>query len=94
MIKRLIEKLKTLRLYFVSKRCVKSWHEMTLFEQYECARNSFQYYAIRSIYDYGDGFRITVSQEERNWCAEQADIWDRIIKDLRLKIINRQSNVC
>ena len=44
--------------------------------------------------DYGDGFRTTVSQEERNLCAEQAKKWDKIIKDLRLKIIEQQSNVC
>jgi hypothetical protein len=94
MIKGLIRKLKILRLYFVSKRCVKSWDEMTLFEQWQYARDNFQHYAIRSIYDYGDGFRITVSQEERNWCAEQANKWDEIIKDLRLKIIEQQSNVC
>jgi len=93
MIKTWIKKLKTLRLYFVSKRCVNSWDEMTLYEQWQYARDKFQHYAIRSMYDYGDGFRITVSQEERSWCAEQANKWDEIIKDIRLKII-AQSNVC
>jgi hypothetical protein len=93
MIKTLIEKLKTLRLYFVSKRYVKKLDDMTLFEQWQYSRDNFQHYAIRSMYDYDDGFRTTVSQEERNWCAEQANIWDGIIKELRLKIIERQSNV-
>jgi len=53
--------------------------------------DNFQHYAIRSIYDYGDGFRIKVSQEERNWCAEQANVWNNIIKELRLKIIAQSS---
>jgi hypothetical protein len=93
MIKRLIEKLKTLRLYFVSKRYVKSWDEMTLFEQWQYARDNFQHYSIRCIYDTGDGFRRTVSSEEKLYCLNMANKWDAIIKELRLKIISK-SNVC
>jgi len=93
MIKRLIEKLKTLRLYFVSKRCAKSWDEMTLFEQLQYARDNFQHYSIRYIYDTGDGFRRTISSEEKQYCFDMVNKWDSIIKDVRLKII-AQSNVC
>jgi hypothetical protein len=93
MIKRLIGRLKTLRLYFVSKRCVKSWDEMTLFEQWQYARDNFQHYSIRYIYDTGDGYRRTVSSKEKQYCFDMANKWDGIIKELRLKII-AQSNVC
>lgn len=93
MVKRLFEKLKTLRLYFVSKRCVKSCDEMTLFEQWQYARDNFQHYSIRYIYDTGDGFRRTVSSEEKQYCLDMANKWDRTMKELRLKII-AQSNVC
>lgn len=90
MIKRLYEKLKTLRLYFVNKRCVKSWDEMTLFEQWQYARDKFLYYSIRYIYDSGDEFRRIVSSEEKKYCFEMANKWNSIIKDIRLKIIKSQ----
>lgn len=91
MIKKLIEKLKKIKLYNVHKR-YNNYDGMTIFDQWQYARNNFQHYALRSIYDYGDGFRIVVSQKERNWCIEQANYWNGIIKELELKIIE-QSNV-
>jgi len=93
MIKKLIRKLKTLRLYFVNKRYVKSWNDMTLYEQWQYARDNFQHYAIRYKYDTGDGFRRTVTSEEKQYCFDMANKWDSIIKEVRLKIIE-QSNVC
>jgi len=81
MIKRLIKKLKTLRLYFVSKRCVKSLDEMDLFEQWQYARDDFQHYAIRYIYDSGDGFRRTVSSEEKQRYASMK----RLLTKFKLK---------
>ena len=65
---------------------------MTLFEQWQYARDNFQHYSIRYIYDTGDGFRRTVSSEEKQYCFDMANKWDGIIKELRLKII-AQSNV-
>lgn len=65
---------------------------MTLIEQWQYSRNMFQHYAIRSRYDYGDGFRKTVSQNVRNGCSERANFWNGKIKELRLKIIEQQLN--
>lgn len=83
---KLFEKLISL---FVKKN-TKSWDEMTVFEQYERARCYFQHYTIRYIYDTGDGFRRTVSSEEKQYCADMANRWENIIKELRLKIINKK----
>jgi hypothetical protein len=62
--------------------------ELTLFEQWEEARNNFQHYAIRVIYDNGDGFRRTVSSEERKYCIDMANRWEIIIEKLEDKIQN------
>ena len=91
--KTLIEKLKVLRLYFVSKRYTKSWNEMTLIEQWQYARNNFLHYAIRYIYDYGDYYRRTVTSEEKQYCFEQANYWENKYKELADKI-REQPNVC
>ncbi len=64
----------------------------TLFEQWEYARDNFQHYAIKATYDSGDYHRRTVTYEERQYNVDMANIWDRVIKDIRLKI-NTQYNV-
>lgn len=87
--KRLIKKLKSVYEYCVNTQYIKSWKEMTLFEQYQYARNNFQYYALHLTYNNFDDFRIQASQKERNYYAEKANYWDAVIKSIRAKIIEQ-----
>jgi len=66
---------------------------MTLYEQWENARDNFQHYALRGKYDTGDGFRRIVTNEDREYCINMANHWDNIIKHIRQKIISDKSPV-
>lgn len=91
MIKRIFKILKISKYCFESKPNIKSWNDMSLFEQYQYARNQFQHYSIRYIYDNGDNYRRETSSEEKKYCFDMANTWDSIIKEIRLKIV-AQSN--
>jgi len=70
----------------VSKRYIKKWDDMSLFEQWQFARDNFQHYAIRYIYDNGDGYRRYVTSEEKRYCFEQANYWENKYKEIADKI--------
>ena len=80
-------------LSIVSKRSSqiqKDWNDMTLYEKWQDARNMFQHYAIRFMYDYGVEYRSCVTSEERLYCRDMANYWDMMIKKYRNEIITQQ----
>ena len=60
--------------------------KFSLYKEWEMFRNNFMHYAIRSMYDFGDGYRNIVTQEERNYCKEMANYYYKQINILRNKI--------
>jgi len=67
----------------------KEGENFNLIEQWLMSRNMFMHYAIRSMYDYGDNYRHIVSEEEREYCRDMANYWDKQVKNIREKIYNK-----
>ena len=88
--KKLITKIKKLKIFFFNflrkKRDHKKYEDMTLIEKWQEARNMFQHYSIRFMYDYGDGYRRTITIEERLYCRDMADYWENMVKKHRNEI--------
>lgn len=85
MIKTWIEKLKTLRIYavisiFIFDLPIKKLSEKDkLINEWKNARDNFMMYGLKA--SYGD-------IRDREYNTEQANNWNKIISDLRNKIIN------
>lgn len=86
--KRLIKYL--LRLIFV-KKVEAPLKELSLLERYEFAHDSFQHFAIRSIYGNSHNMGRTVSQNEIDFCHEMADRYKGLIEELRTKIVEQET---
>lgn len=65
MLKYLYKNLKRLKNYFFKRTDFKKWVDMSLYEQWQYARDNFQHYTLRYVYDDGDGYRRTVSYKEK-----------------------------